>query len=179
MPEEKRATKMFWIDMEMTGLDPIKDRILEVAIVITDLDLKTLDTYHAVVYQPQEFLAGMDKWCTDTHGKSGLTKEVASGRPLEKVESEVVDLVIRHFGKDKIVLCGNSVGQDRKFIEGYMPKLSALLHYRLTDISSFKEVFRNKYGIEFKKKDSHRAAPDIHESIAELAHYLSFVTGKP
>jgi len=161
--------------MEMTGLDEKTCKILEVAVVITDLDLQTLEEFHSVVKQPQAVLDGMDDWCKKTHGKSGLTAEVSSGRSLADVEAGLVNLGKKHFGKENIVLCGNSVGQDRRFIDAYMATFAKMLHYRLIDVSSFKEIFRSKYGISMDKKDMHRARADILESIAELKHYLSFV----
>src|ERR1051326_3957021 len=145
--EEKRSTKMFWIDMEMTGLDEKKCKILEIAVVITDFNLNKLDEYAQVVYQPKEVLDTMDSWCKDTHGKSGLTQEVAKGKKLSEVEKELITLAKKHFGSDKIVLSGNSVFQDRKFIDLYMPQFEKMLHYRLIDVSSFKEVFKNKYNL--------------------------------
>jgi oligoribonuclease len=175
MTEERAASKLFWVDMEMTGLDERKDKILEVAVVVTDLDLNPVEEYHSVVFQPQEILATMDPWCVTTHGESGLSDEVRQGTPLSEVEGRLVALAKKHFPGEKVVLCGNSVGQDKKFIEAYMPKLNALLHYRVIDVSSFKEIFRAKYGITVEKKDRHRAKDDIHESIAELKHYLQFV----
>lgn len=175
MAEEKRLEKLFWLDMEMTGLDEKKCSIIEASAVITDLNLKPLDEYTAVVFQPPEVLASMDEWCTNTHGKSGLTAEVARGEKLSTIEKKLVALGTKHFGKEKVILCGNTIGQDRKFVDLYMPSFAKLLHYRMIDVSSFKEVFRNKYNIEFKKKETHRAKDDIFESIAELAHYLTFI----
>jgi oligoribonuclease len=172
---DKRYSKLYWIDMEMTGLDEKTCQILEAAAVVTDLELNILDEVHRVVHQPQSVLDGMDDWCKKTHGKSGLTAEVPNGRPLAEVESAVVALATTHFGNDPVVLCGNSVDQDRRFIKVYMPAFFKRLHYRLIDVSSFKEVFRNKYGTKFDKKDTHRAREDIFESIAELKFYLSFV----
>jgi oligoribonuclease len=175
MKEERRQTKMFWLDMEMTGLDDKTCKIPEVAVVVTDLDLKPSGGDSAVVAQPPEALASMDEWCTKTHRESGLTAEVATGTPIGEVEKRMIEIAKSHFGKERVVLCGNSIFQDRKFIDRYMPAFAKLLHYRLIDISSFKEIFRNKYGIEFEKKDTHRARVDIFESIAELNHYLSYV----
>ncbi|MFH1263100.1 MAG: oligoribonuclease [Pseudomonadota bacterium] len=166
---------MFWLDLEMTGLDEKNCRILEVAAVVTDLDLNPIEELNRVVRQPSELLAAMDEWCKKTHGASGLTAEVSNGVELSVVESEMVALGKKYFGAEKIVLCGNSISQDRRFVDAYLPEFAKLLHYRLIDISSFKEVYRNKYGIEFVKKDTHRARADILESIAELKHYLSFV----
>jgi oligoribonuclease len=173
------AKKMFWIDLEMTGLDHLKDQILEVAVVVTDWEFRTLEEYHRVVFQPQQVLENMNDWCKEHHGKSGLTAEVPKGTPIDKVEEELIDLVVRHWGapgKDnRVVLCGNSIGNDRRFIDQYWPRFEKHLHYRMIDVSSFKEVFREKYSVKYDKKNAHRAIGDIHESIGELKHYLSFV----
>lgn len=168
----------FWIDLEMTGLDDAKDVILEVGAVVTDLDFKILEEYERVVHQPQEALERMDDWCKKTHGASGLTEKVKTGVPLADVEKDLIALADRHFPKkeDKVVLCGNSVGNDRRFIDRYLPAFAERLHYRLIDVSSFKEVFRQKYGLKHEKKNAHRAIGDIHESIAELKTYLGYVT---
>lgn len=167
---------LFWVDLEMTGLDDIKDRVLEVAVVITDLDLKPLEQYHRVVFQPPEVLENMNDWCKETHGKSGLTAEVPKGTPIDVVEKELLALIGRHYSpQDRVVLVGNSVGNDKRFIDRYMPDLSKKLHYRLIDVSSFKEIYREKFNIGFSKGNAHRAVDDIHESIRELGFYLSFV----
>jgi oligoribonuclease len=169
--------RLFWIDLEMTGLDDVRDKILEAAIVITDIDFKILEEYQAVVFQPTEFLEGMDDWCKKIHGESGLTAAVPQGKPLDQVELEIIALIDRHFSpKDKVVLTGNSVGNDKRFIDRYCPKIAQRLHYRIVDVSSFKEIFREKYGLAFAKKNTHRAVEDIHESIRELSFYLSHVT---
>ncbi len=168
----------FWVDLEMTGLDENVDQILEVAVVVTDSELKPLEQYHRIVFQPPEVLESMNDWCKKTHGESGLTKAVATGTPLATVEKDLLDLTERHFGggrKERIVLCGNSVGNDRRFIDKYMPELAKRLHYRLIDVSSFKEIYRERYGLSFQKQNSHRAVDDILESIKELEFYLSFV----
>ena len=113
--------RIFWIDLEMTGLDEQVESILEVAVVITDLDFKPLEEFHRIVYQPQAVLDRMDDWCKKTHGESGLTAAVPNGTPLAVVESEVLQLIQRHFGpQEKIVLAGNSVGNDKRFIEAYV-----------------------------------------------------------
>lgn len=168
--------RMLWVDLEMTGLDETRDSILEVAAVLTDLELKPVDTFHEIVFQPQSVLEAMTDWCKKTHGESGLTAAVAQGTPLADVERELLKLLDRHFDpKERVVLCGNSVGNDRRFIDRYLVEFSKRLHYRLIDVSSFKEVFREKYGVKFEKKNTHRAVDDILESIRELGHYLSFV----
>lgn len=167
---------LFWIDLEMTGLDDVSDHILEVAVMITDLDFNTIAEYDQVVFQPKEVLDAMNDWCKDHHGKSGLTAVVPSGKPLPEVEKDLLELAKKYFKpSDRIVLVGNSVGNDKRFIDRYMPAFAQKLHYRLVDVSSFKEIYREKYGIKFDKKNAHRALGDIAESIAELKHYLTFV----
>jgi oligoribonuclease len=167
-------TPFFWIDLEMTGLDEAVHAILEVALVITDTDFKSLEEYHQVVFQPPETLALMDNWCQSQHGASGLTKAVAKGKSLAEVEQELLNIVEKHYdAKEQVVLCGNSVGNDKRFLDKYMPTLAKRLHYRIIDVSSFKEVLRNKYGLVHEKKNTHRALDDIYESITELKSYLS------
>jgi oligoribonuclease len=171
---------LFWVDLEMTGLDEKVDSILEVAIVITDLDFKPLEEYHRIVYQSPEVISGMNDWCKKTHGDSGLTAAIPSGTPLSMVEKEILELIGRHFkSNDRIVLVGNSVGNDRRFVDAYFPDVAKRLHYRLIDVSSFKEVFREKYGVNFAKGNKHRAIDDIHESIRELSFYLGYVNVPP
>ena len=166
----------FWVDLEMTGLDDVKDVILEVAAVITDLDLKPLEEFHRVVFQPQETLDRMDDWCKRTHGASGLTAAVPKGTPLAEVDAALVEVVNKHFpANERVVLVGNSISNDQRFINRYMPLLAARLHYRVIDVSSFKEIFRDKWGIQIQKKNAHRAVGDIHESIKELETYLSYI----
>jgi oligoribonuclease len=166
----------FWIDLEMTGLDDLKDSILEIAIIITDTELNPLETYHRVVFQPPEVVQGMNDWCKKTHGESGLTALIPTGTPLAVAEKEVLALIGKHYSSnDRIVLVGNSVGNDKRFVDRHMPEFAKRCHYRVIDVSSFKEIYRERYGIQFAKKNSHRAIDDIRESIAELSHYLSFV----
>jgi oligoribonuclease len=165
----------------MTGLDEATDAILEVAAVVTDKDLNVLEEFHRVVFQPPEALARMDDWCKKTHGASGLIEKVKTGVPLAEVEKDLLALADRHFPKkdDRIVLSGNSVGNDRRFVDRYWPAFAKRLHYRLIDVSSFKEIFREKYGVKFEKKNAHRALDDVHESIRELKTYLSYVAVPP
>ncbi len=171
---------LLWVDLEMTGLDEKTDHILEVAIVITDFEFKPLEEYHRIVFQPKEVVDGMNDWCKKTHGDSGLTAAIPTGTPLATVQKEILELIGRHYKpNDRIVLVGNSVGNDRRFIDAYLPEVAKRLHYRLIDVSSFKEVFREKYGINFAKGNKHRAIDDIHESIRELVYYLGFVQIPP
>ncbi|MEN9723396.1 MAG: hypothetical protein RJB38_1382 [Pseudomonadota bacterium] len=170
------SKRLLWIDLEMTGLNDEKDQILEVAAIVTTVDLQPLEEFHRVVYQPPEVLAAMNDWCKKTHGESGLTAACATGTPLQQVEGDLLALLDRHYSsKDRPVLCGNSIGNDRRFIDRYCPDFAKRLHYRMIDVSSFKEVFRDRWNVEFKKKNSHRAIDDIFESIHELAYYLSFI----
>lgn len=160
----------------MTGLDETQDKIIEVAAIFTNWDFDTVEEYHRVVYQPQEVLDSMNKWCKKTHGESGLTESVPNGTPLDEVEDDLLAIFDRFYPSDyKVVIAGNSISVDRKFIDHYMPKLAARLHYRMVDVSSFKEIFRRKYGAKIEKKGAHRAVDDIKESIRELKFYLSFL----
>lgn len=168
--------KLLWIDMEMTGLNVEKEVPIEIAAIVTDIDLKELETYHAVIKQPQAVLDQMDEWNTQHHGESGLTAQVPHGTPPEAVEKAMIQLVDRHFHGERAVIAGNSIGQDRLFINRYFPLLTAKLHYRMLDVTSWKIMMNAKYGIKFEKKNSHRAIDDIRESMAELAFYLGHVS---
>ncbi len=177
---QNMAKKMLlWVDLEMTGLDEKTDRIIEVAAIITDYELNEIDQKHFVVYQPSEIMDNMNDWCKDHHGKSGLTELVKSGWKQETVEAELCAWIKSHFGdkkgKEGAVLAGNSIHNDRRFIDAHLPEFAKLLHYRMVDVSSFKEVFRERYNVKYEKKNAHRAIGDLHESIGELKHYLSFV----
>jgi len=172
--------RMFWLDLEMTGLDVESCVILEVAAIVTDLELNPLEEYTRVVQQPQAALDGMDEWCVKTHGETGLTAAVPDGLPLAQVEDEVLALIDRHFKPaESVILCGNSIHQDRLFVNRYLTRLAARLHYRMVDVSSFKEIFRSRYGIQWEKANNHRALQDTRESIRELAEYLRYVQPPP
>lgn len=168
--------KLFWLDMEMTGLEPEIERVIEVAVIVTDLDFKTLETYHSVVKQPEAFLENMDDWNTKHHGESGLIAKVPGGKEPEDVEQDLLELIDRHYSKDeRPILCGNSIFQDRKFIDLYFTKLSKRLHYRMMDVTAWKIIMNAKYFVEYQKQDKHRALDDIYESIEELKTFLKFV----
>lgn len=167
--------KLLWLDLEMTGLDVNKEVIIEAAAAVTDWDFRRLGDYHAVVRQPQEFLDRMDDWNKSHHGESGLTALVPKGKEPAVVESELLELCERHFGKDPVVLAGNSIFQDRIFISKYWPRLTARLHYRMLDVTAWKIVMQTKYNLRFEKRNSHRAVDDIQESINELTFYLSHI----
>lgn len=174
MADKFVMNRMFWLDMEMSGLDVTRERILECAVIVTDLELNILETYEAIVHQPDELLKAMDKWCQENHTKSGLvTKVKASNFTETQLDEALCALVEKHY-KDKVVLCGNSIGQDRKFVEAYLPKFTAKLHYRMLDVSSIKILFEHMFERRFKKQNKHRALDDIKESIAEFKYYLGF-----
>ena len=172
--------KLFWIDMEMTGLDVEKEVIIEVAAIITDLKFQELDCYEDVVRQPQKYLDSMDAWNKEHHKKSGLTAKVPHGTPPDHVEHKLIDLVKKHFPdpKDRPILAGNSIMQDRLFINKYMTELAPLLHYRMLDVSSWKIIMNNKFRYVYHKANQHRALDDIRESIQELRAYCDFIQVK-
>lgn len=170
--------KILWIDMEMTGLDVAKEVPIEIAAIVTDLELNELATYHAVIRQPQEFLDRMDDWNTQHHGASGLTAQVPNGKASELVEDELLGLIGQHFS-DRVVIAGNSISQDRLFIDRYMPRLASKLHYRMLDVTAWKIMMNARFNLRHEKKNTHRALDDIRESIAEMAFYLSHVKVQP
>jgi oligoribonuclease len=168
--------KLLWIDLEMTGLNVDSERIIELAAMITDLDFKELANYHAVIKQEPSFLDSMDDWNKKTHSESGLIDLIPSGKAQKTVENEVLHMISEYFGKEDVVIAGNSISQDRLFIDRYMPELGNRLHYRMLDVSSFKLIFKHKFSKEFQKKNNHRAIDDIKESIEELKFYLQFIS---
>jgi oligoribonuclease len=171
--------KLLWIDMEMTGLDVEKEVIIEVAAVVTDMHFQSLYRYHAIVCQPQSYLDAMDAWNKKHHTDSGLAALVPSGKSPDQVESDLMVLLDTHFPDERAVLAGNSIAQDRLFINKYFTRFAPRLHYRALDVTSFKVVFVNCFGVTYEKRGAHRAVDDIAESIAELQHYLSYVSGTP
>lgn len=175
---EKRAekpTRLLWVDMEMTGLDVRKEVILEVAALVTNFDLMVLDRFEAVLEQPQHYLDAMDEWNQTHHRDSGLLERVKMGLPPERVESDLVGFVEKNFGRERAILAGNSISQDRLFIDKYMPRLADKLHYRMVDVSSFKVYFQGKWDLKYKKRNAHRAIDDIFESLDEFRYYLSMI----
>ena len=168
--------KFLWLDMEMSGLDPASCRILEAAAIVTDEKFQELGSFERIIKQPDFVLDAMDDWCTQTHGASGLTASVRKGTPEREAERDFVAFIDKHFtGDEKPVLCGNSIGQDRKFIDHHWKRVAARLHYRMVDVTSFKVIFNNCLGIMNNKTGKHRALDDIKESITELKYYLGFV----
>ena len=170
------ARNLVWIDLEMTGLDPETDRILEVATIVTDSQLNILAEGPVIaVHQLPEVLERMGPWCTEHHGSSGLTRRVRESTiAVEEAERLTLDFVRRWCPENSAPLCGNSIHQDRRFLAKYMPRLNAYLHYRIVDVSSFKEMIGRWYPEEAgrpQKKQTHLALDDIRDSIAELADY--------
>ncbi len=167
---------LIWVDMEMSGLQPDTDVILEVAVVVTDAALNVLaEGPVLVVHQPDAVLDAMDAWNKSTHGKSGLTDKVrASVLGEADVEQRMIDFLQPYAPAGKSPMCGNSVCQDRRFMARHMPGLEAYFHYRNLDVSTLKELarrWRPALYDGFRKTNAHTALADIHESIAELRYY--------
>ena len=167
---------LVWIDLEMTGLAPERDRIIEIAVVVTDPQLTVrVEGPVLAIHQSDAVLAGMDAWNTATHGRSGLTERVrASSVDEAAAERETIAFLERHVGRGKSPMCGNSICQDRRFLAATMPALEAFFHYRNLDVSTLKELARRwkpEILAGFKKAQAHTALADIHESIDELLHY--------
>ncbi len=177
MEIDKRApaTKLLWVDLEMTGLDPQRHRIIEIAAEVTDFNFKSLASYEAVVLQSDEVLADGNEWTKKQFAENGLADKIrAEGRPETEVINEFATFIRTAFGTEPAVLAGNSIHQDRAFIRQWWPGVDALLHYRMFDVSSWKILMQSKYGVPFEKAETHRALGDIHESIAELEFYLQW-----
>ncbi len=171
-------TKLLWVDLEMTGLDPRQDVILEIAAEITDFNFTTLESFEARIKQPkQTVLARMQAntfWQDFPENRDQFIAKLDEGMPLADAEAELVRLLDQYFGTEPAVLAGNSIHNDRLFIKQWMPALDLKLHYRMLDVSAFKVLMQGKYGVEFEKKEVHRAFDDIQASIAELQHYLEW-----
>ena len=160
----------------MTGLEPETDRIIEIATIVTDANLNTLAEGPVLaVHQSDALLDSMDEWCTRTHGETGLTQRVKDSKTSEReAERATIEFLMKWVDKGASPICGNSVGQDRRFLVKYMPELEAFFHYRTLDVSTLKEPARRwKPDIlpGFKKQNTHLALDDIRESVAELAYY--------
>lgn len=169
-------THLLWLDMEMTGLEPDKDRIIELAIVVTDADLNTIaEGPVLVVHQTDAVLDAMDNWNKGTHGKSGLIDRVKASHLAEPdAEAQMLTFVKQYVPERTSPMCGNSICQDRRFMARYMPALEAYFHYRNLDVSTLKELakrWRPGLAEGFKKSGKHEALADIYESIEELKYY--------
>jgi oligoribonuclease len=176
MPDKSANPNLVWIDLEMTGLDPEADRILEIATLVTDSDLNLIAEGPVVyVKQSEELFEGMDDWNTEHHNASGLLDQCREkGVSEREAEVATLDFLKAHVESGQAPLCGNSIGQDRRFLVKYMQELEAYLHYRNLDVSTIKELavrWRPDIASSLVKQNSHRALDDIKESIDELKHY--------
>ena len=172
-----KKAKLIWVDLEMTGLDPVKDRILEVAAIATDMQLNEIARYEAVVKVDEKIIKSRmvgEFWEKNSATRDALIAQNRDGKPVAEVEKELLEFVDDNCGK-VVYLAGNSIHQDRKFIEREMPELNKKLHYRMLDVSAWKIYFENALGKKFTKPENHRALDDINGSIEELKWYLTFL----
>jgi oligoribonuclease len=167
---------LIWIDLEMTGLDPLQERIIEIATVVTDSELNVIAEGPSIaINQSEQLLQAMDEWNTNQHGKSGLTERVRKSSVAEaQAEAATLEFLKQWVPEGVSPMCGNSIGQDRRFLVRYMPELADYFHYRNLDVSTLKELVK-RWKPElingFNKKGSHLAMDDIYDSIKELAYY--------
>ena len=172
----QNPNNLIWIDLEMTGLEPERDVIIEMATIVTDSELNVLAEGPVIaVHQSDEVLTGMDEWNTRTHGQSGLTQRVRESKiDTAAAEAQTIAFLEQWVPKGKSPICGNSIGQDRRFLYKYMPALEAYFHYRYLDVSTLKilaGMWAPTVKDSFQKTATHQALDDIRESIAELRHY--------
>ena len=171
---------LVWLDLEMTGLEPDKDVILEIATVVTDSNLTILAEGPCLaIHQSDEVLNAMDPWCVDQHGKSGLTQRCRDSKVTAlDAQARTLEFLAQWCAPAKSPLCGNTIGQDRRFLVKYMPRLNDFFHYRSIDVSSIKELVQRWYPeakYVYSKSKQHLSLEDVRESIAELAHYRKTV----
>ena len=172
----KSDQNLVWLDCEMTGLDPEKERLIEIAVVVTGPDLTPrVEGPVLVIHQPDGVLDAMDTWNKGTHGRSGLIDKVkASTLTEDEAADQLIAFLSQYVPKGCSPMCGNTIGQDRRFLVKYMPRLEAFFHYRNIDVSTLKELarrWRPEVMQAFKKRQLHTALADVHESIDELEHY--------
>lgn len=174
-----KADNLIWIDLEMTGLEPDTDRILEIATIVTDGQLNQIAEGPVIaIHESEDVLSNMNEWCIKTHGQTGLTERVRQSTiSLAEAERMTLDFLKDHIEPGISPMCGNSIGQDRRFLHRYMPELHDFFHYRNIDVSTLKELARRwKPAIMdgFNKNGTHLALEDIRESIEELRYYRQF-----
>ena len=172
-----KKAKLLWVDLEMTGLEPDKDKILEVAAIATDMELNEVARYEAVVKVDENLMKSRmigDFWEKNHVSRDALIAQNETGKPVQEVENELIKLIDKNCTKE-LYLAGNSIHQDRKFIEREMPELNKRLHYRMLDVSAWKIYFENALKKKFTKPENHRALDDINGSIEELKWYLTFL----
>lgn len=180
----RSRTHLVWIDCEMTGLEPDRESLIEIASIVTDYDLRVIAHGPVLAIKaPPARLKGMNAWNRRTHGRSGLVERVRTeGVSVAEAERLTLNFIRRHCYARTAPLCGNSIGQDKRFLASYMPRLCAFLDYRVVDVSSIKVLARQWYGGRYAapaKQELHTALADIEESIAELRHYRNTVFVKP
>lgn len=173
---EKDYNRLIWLDLEMTGLDPFNDVIIEIATIVTDANLVTVAEGPTIaIHQPDSILDAMDAWNTRQHGQSGLVDRVRESKySVEQAADETLGFLQQHVQKDQSPMCGNTICQDRRFMAKWMPELEAFFHYRNLDVSTLKELARRwkpEILAGFKKQGSHLAMDDIRDSIAEMQYY--------
>lgn len=175
-----KKAKLLWVDLEMTGLDPEKDKILEVAAIATDWEFREIDRMTATVKVPKELIKERmvgEFWEANRESYNSLVAQNENGEDAEVVEDKILDFIEKNFGKE-VYLAGNSIHQDKRFIVKEWPRLDARLHYRMFDVSAWKIYFENALKIKFTKRENHRALDDIEGSIDEIKYYLGFVKKK-
>ena len=175
--EKMKKAKLLWMDLEMTGLEPEKDKILEVAAVATDMELNEIARFQAVVKVDDKLMRERmvgEFWEKNAKSREGLMAQNESGRPVAEVEKDLLKFLDENFGKE-VYLAGDSIHQDRKFIEREMPELHRRMHYRMLDVSAWKIYFEQALGKRFTKPENHRAEDDVAGSIEEFRWYLTFL----
>ena len=173
------TAKYLWLDLEMTGLDVTTDVILEVAVIVTDTHFNQLATYQEYVANDTKhvtrLMAQNNFWDAVPENRKQFLDASQDGRPVAEIDTELYELVLPFTTNDtRLILAGNSVHADRRYVERWLPQVYSLLHYRQLDVSSWKVVMESLYNVQYKKAESHRAMQDIEESIAELQHYLDY-----
>lgn len=174
-----RPNRILWLDLEMTGLSPTDDLILEVAAIVTDWNFKEIATYQGIVKNrvptlKKQLTVNSLFWDANSDSRDGLLKQNKEGKPILKIEDELLAFINKYFKNNvPILLCGNSIHCDRRFIMTKWPRFDAKLHYRMLDVSAWKVVFEGKFKKKFAKPDTHRALDDIRGSMMELQYYLS------